>query len=135
MSCRLTFRKMAISRNIFSLFIRASNYFFWIISDIIIRLSEIVVCRIVSILWWLSSSCFQKSCLYKKKDQISDNFCILQNVVPDFIDTDNCPLRMFPVLFLLLFCLLVFIRSNTFGIVKKLACLIKLPSADIDTVQ
>ena len=50
---------------------------------------------------------------------IIDNFWILQNVEPDFIDTDNCPLLMCPVSFLLSFCLLGFIRSNTFGIVKK----------------
>ena len=55
-----------------------------------------------------------------KKIQISDNFWILQNVVPDFIGTDNCPLRMLPVLFLLLLCLLEFIRSNTFDILQKL---------------
>ena len=70
-----------------------------------------------------------------KKIQISDNFWILQNVVPNFIDTDNCSLRMFPVLLFLLFCLLELIRSNTFGIVQKIAGWIKIPSSDVDTVQ
>ena len=40
-------------------------------------------------------------------------------MVPNFIDTDNCLLQMFPVSLCLLFCLLDFIRSNTFGIVQK----------------
>ena len=40
-------------------------------------------------------------------------------MVPDLIETDNCPLRMFPVSFLISFCLLDFIKNNTFGIVQK----------------
>ena len=44
---------------------------------------------------------------------------IIQNVMPEFIDTDNFPFRMYPVVFLLSFCLLEFIRSNTFAIVQK----------------
>ena len=35
------------------------------------------------------------------KIHISDNLWILQNVLTDLIDTDNSPLRMFPVSFLL----------------------------------
>ena len=83
----------------------------------------------------LSSSCFQQSFLDHNKIQISDNFWILQNMVPHLIDTDKCPLWMFPVLFLLYFCLLNFIRSNTFGIAFKKSRQIKLLSADVDTVQ
>ena len=40
-------------------------------------------------------------------------------MAPDFIDTDNCPLWMFPVFLLLLFCLLDFTISNKFGMVQK----------------
>ena len=69
------------------------------------------------------------------KIQISDNLWILQNVVLDFIDTDNSPLRMFPVSFFLSLWLLDFIRSNTFDTVQQLACWIKIPSAYIDTVK
>ena len=63
------------------------------------------------------------------------NLCILQNVMPDFIDTNNCPLRMFPASFLLPFILLDFIRSNTFGIAFKKSRQIKLLSADVNTVN
>ena len=41
-------------------------------------------------------------------------------MVPDFIDTDNVPLRMFPVSFLLSFYLLEFIISNRFGILQNI---------------
>ena len=69
------------------------------------------------------------------KIQIIDNFWILQNVVPDFVDTDNYSFRIFPVAFILSLLLLEFIISNTFGIVQKNGWRIKLPSVDVDTVQ
>ena len=120
MCCRLTFSEMTIFRQQLSQFIQAFNHPFEIISDISTRLSEIVVCNIVRIFWWLSSYWFQRCCLDNHKIQISDSFWILQNVVPYFIDTDNLPLTMFPVAFLLSFCLLGFIGSNIFGIVQNI---------------
>ena len=75
---------------------------------------------------------FPESYLYHDKIHISDNFWILQNVVPDFIDTDNCPLRMFPVLFPLS----IFLSEVTrLVLCKKIARKIKLTPAYVDTVQ
>ena len=76
--------------------IHSSFYlYFWIISDISIRLIEIFVCQIVRISQWLSSSCFQISCLDYRKIQISDNLWILKNVVPDFMTLITFPCGCF----------------------------------------
>ena len=118
MCCKLIFSEMKICIRWLSQFIQASNYILLLLVTLTSDWAYFYF-WVVRFLWWLSSSWFQRCCLDHHKIQISDKFWILQNDVPEFVDTDICPLRMFPVAFLLSFWLLNFIRSNTFVIVQK----------------